>query len=254
MVTPPPISADSWTVPELGPSLGRLADPPFIPPDAGALGVVLEDVRLGLVNGIFDMAGAARSFMAAGDRQGAIASLGRVAWLDCWERTVAAAAQQLADAVNSRLQAAASESRLPSNRLQPLLLTEEDVRAIGSRLGSGGAGFVSALDAVEQTVPAAAAAGPRGRLGQEEWQVALATAARRMESAWLALFDAAKREQDRWSLDIERVRAWRRPTWPLWVITASLLLLLTLLGLVLGGYIPVPSVLRGLAEYWWSRQ
>jgi hypothetical protein len=252
VVSQPPTSAESWTVPELGPSLGRLSDPPIIPSDRGALGIQLEDIRLDLVSGLFDMAGAARSFMAAGDRQGAIASLGRVAWLERWERAVAAAARRLADVVNARLREAAVESRFPPARLAPLLLSVEDIRAIGARLGSGGASFVSALDALEQTVPAAAASGTRGRLGQEEWKVALATTARRLESAWLALMDAARIEQERWQGEIEVVRSWRRPRWPLWLITFLGLLAVTYLGFVLGGYLPVPTVLRGVAELWWS--
>ena len=81
MVTQPPVSTETWIVPELGPSLGRLSDPPSTPDYSGALGVVLEDIRLELVSRVFDMAGAARSFLAAGDRQGAIASLSRVGWL-----------------------------------------------------------------------------------------------------------------------------------------------------------------------------
>jgi hypothetical protein len=245
-------STESWTIPELGPSLGRLSDPPGSLADRGALDLVLEDIRLDLVTRLFDIAGAARSFAAAGDRQGAIASLGRVAWLELWERAVAAAARRMTDVVNERLRNAAAESRLPSKRLNSFLLTPEDERAIASRLGSGGASFVSALDALEQTVPAAAASGARGRLGQEEWQRALATAARRLESAWLALSSTALAEQDRWKSEIERVRAWRRSTWPLWAATLALLLAVTYLGLVLGGYLPVPRPLRGMAEFWWS--
>jgi hypothetical protein len=252
-VSHPPLSTEAWTVPELGPSLGRLADPPSLPSNPSSSSLPLEDLRLNLVSGIFDMAGAARSFMAAGDRQGAISSLGRVAWLDRWEKAVAGAAQRLADAVNDRLRAAATESRLPERRLLPLLLRPEDVRAIASRLGSGGAGFVAALDALEQTVPAAAASGARGRLGQEEWQVALASAARRLESAWLALLENTRQEQFRWNRDIERVRSWRRPTWPLWLLTSFVLLALGYLGLVLGGYLPVPEPLQGMAEFVWSR-
>jgi hypothetical protein len=239
-------------VPELGPSLGRLSDPPGAVPDQGALDVVLEDIRLDLVTRLFDVAGAARSFATAGDRQGAIASLSRVAWLELWERAVAAAARRMTDVVNERLREAAAESRLPSRRLSQFLLSPEDERAIASRLGSGGASFVSALDALELTVPAAAAAGLRGRMGQEEWQRALATAARRLESAWLALSGSALTEQDRWKAEIDRVRAWRRPAWPLWIATAALLALMTYLGLVLGGYLPVPAPLRGLAEFWWT--
>lgn len=253
VVTLPPSSADSWMIPELAPSLGRLSDPPELPSAPGALNIVLEDIRLNLVTGIFDVAGAARSFAAAGDRQGAIASLGRVAWLDLWERAVAAAAQRLAEVVNARLREAAAESRLPPRKLEAFLLSAEDIRAITARLGSGGASFVSALDALEQTVPAASASGARGRGGQEEWQRALATTARRLESSWLALTVAARIEQDRWKLEIERVRVWRRPTWPVWAVTLAVLLLVTYLGLVLGGYLPVPPPLRGFAEFWWSR-
>ncbi|HEX2250742.1 MAG TPA: hypothetical protein VHH32_10360 [Gemmatimonadales bacterium] len=248
-----PISSPSWVVPELGPSLGRLTDPPSPLPPGGSPAIVLDDIRLELVTGIFDIAGAARSFMAAGDRESAIASLGRVAWLELWERAVASAAQRLADVVNARLQAAAQESRLPRTRLQPFLLNAQDVRAIGSRLGSGGASFVSALDALEQTVPAAAAPGARGNMGLADWQLALGTAARRLEAAWLALTDAMRVEQDWWAAEIERIRAWRRPLWPLWALTAVVLLLFTYLGLMLGGYLPVPPPLRGLAEFWWSR-
>jgi hypothetical protein len=251
-VSLPPTSSDAWTVPELGPSLGRLSDPPAASTDRD-LDIVLDDIRLDLVSGIFDRAGAARSFAAAGDRHSAVASLGRVAWLDLWERAVAAAAQRLAEAVNARMKAAALESRLPDARLARMLLSAEDVRAVASRLGSGGANFVSALDALEQTVPAAAASGARGRLGQEEWHRALAATARRLESSWLALIAAAKREQERWKGEVESIRAWHRPLWPLWLITALLLALATYLGLILGGYVVVPPLLRGFAEYWWSR-
>jgi hypothetical protein len=221
--------------------------------ERGALDIGFEDIRLDLVTRIFDVAGAARSFATAGDRQGAIASLSRVAWIDLWERAVAAAARRITDVVNIRLRDAAVESRYPERRLTELLLTEQDERAIAARLGSGGASFVSALDALEQTVPAASASGPRGHLGQEEWQLALAAAARRLESAWLALNETARTEQERWRAEIELVRSWRRPRAPLWVITALVFLLFTYLGLVLGGYLPVPDWLRGMAELWWSR-
>jgi hypothetical protein len=249
----PPTSADAWLVPELGPLLGRLVDPPLIRGDRGSLDLVLDDIRLDLVTGIFELAGAARSFAASGDRQGAIASLSRVAWLDLWERAVAAAAERLTEVVNAKLGEAAVESRLPTRQLEAFRLKPEDVRAITSRLGSGGAGFVSALDALEQTVPGASASGTRGRAGEEEWQRALAAAARRLEAAWLALAAGAKSEQDRWKAEIDRARAWRRPTWLLWVISVSVLAATTYLGLVLGGYLRVPPPLRPLAEFWWSR-
>jgi hypothetical protein len=220
--------------------------------DRGSLDLLLDDIRLDLVTGIFELAGAARSFGASGDREGAIASLSRVAWLNLWERAVAAAAERLAEAVNVRLAEAALESKLPPRQLEALRLKAEDVRAITSRLGSGGAGFVSGLDALELTVPRAAASGTRGRAGEEEWQRALAAAARRLESAWLALVAGARGEQDRWKVEIDRVRAWRRPTRFLWLLSGLVLAAATYLGLVLGGYLLVPAPLRGLAEFWWS--
>src|SRR3954471_12659576 len=252
-VSLPPTASDAWTVPELGPSLGRLSDPPVGATDRDNLDIALDDIRLDLVTGIFDRAGAARSFASAGDRHSAVASLGRVAWLDLWEHAVAAAARRLAEAVNARMRAAALESRLPEAKLERILLSAEDMRAVASRLGSGGANFVSALDALEQTVPAAAASGTRGRLGQEEWHRALAATARRLESSWLALIAAAKREQERWKGEVESIRAWRRPRWPLWLITVLLLAIATYLGLILGGYVAVPGPLRGFADFWWSR-
>ena len=248
----PPTSADFWLIPELGPSLGRLVDPPVDHPNRGSLDLFLEDIRLELVTGIFELAGAARSFAASGDRQGAVSSFSRVAWLGLWERAVAASAERLAQVVNARLEEAAVESRLPPKQLDAFRLRPQDVRAIASRLGSGGASFVAALDALEQTVPRAAAAGSRGRAGQEEWEGALATAARRLEGGWMALVTSAGLEQDRWKAEIERARAWHRPTLILWLISAAVLTAATYLGLVLGGYLPVPTGLRSLAQFWWT--
>jgi hypothetical protein len=251
MTIQPPLN-DTTMVPELGPSLGRLCDPPRQGSAPGPLGIGLEDIRLHLVTGLFDVAGAARSFAAAGDRQGAIASLARFVWIERWERAVAAAARRVTDVVNSRLQEAAEESHLPRKRLAEVLLSQQDERAVAARLGSGGAGFVAALDAMEQTVPAAAAPGVRGRQSVEEWQLALGAVARKLESAWLSLLDSAVTEQQRWSVEIERIRAWRRPRWPLWGLTGLVFGVATYLGLVLGGYVPVPGPLEGLANLWWS--
>ena len=50
-----PASDALWTVPELGPSLGRLVDPSAASP--GALRVPLDDIRLTLFSGVFDLAG-----------------------------------------------------------------------------------------------------------------------------------------------------------------------------------------------------
>lgn len=234
-------------IPELGPAFGRLCDPPRARP-AGAL--ALDDLRFQLVTGIFDLAGAARAFAAAGDRQGAVASLGRIGWLDRWETAVDAAADRIVARVNGALESAAAESRLPPRRLRRALLTDADRRTIAVRLGSAGGGFVAALDALEQKVPRAAGT---SAAGWDEWRDALLAAARRLESAWSALEAAAADEIEYWDRQVAAVRGWRRPTWPVWLLTAAVLALATYLGLVLGGYLPVPPALRGLADYWWGR-
>ena len=242
------IPADA--IPELGPSLGRLIDPP--PAPLGALRVPLDDVRIDLVTGVFDLAGASRSFAAAGDRDGAMASLGRVALLGLWEKAVATAAGRIAAEANAGLKAAAEESRYPRRRLSARRLTEQDARAIAARLGSGGAPFVGSLDALEQA--SNQAAGARGREGPfAAWQAAVTAMARRLEAAWTALEDTSRAEQTRWAAEIEQVRRWHRPTWPIWLVTTVVVAAAAYLGLVLGGYLPVPPALEGLATLVWTR-
>ncbi len=233
--------SDVLLVPELGPALGRLIDPP--PAGPAALRVPLDDVRLELVTGLFDLAGAARSFAAGGDRAGAMASLGRLEWLRVWEKTVATTAARIVAEANAGLRLAAAESRFPPRRLKRLELTDEDARAIAARLGSGGAPFVAALDTLEQ----AAHTG-----GASAWPEALGSAARRLESAWIALDLAARAEQQRWASEVGAVRSWRRPTWPVWLVTVLAVAAAAYVGLVLGGYLPVPPVLEGLATFWWT--
>ena len=243
---------ETWEVPELGPSLGRLGDPPP-GAEAGPLGAQLDDIRLRLVTGVFELAGAGRAFSAAGDPGGAMASLNRVAWLALWEKAVAASAERVTATVNARLEEAAAESRFPRWRLRTALLTPDDTRAIAARLGGGGGPFVAALDELEQTVHGATTQRGRGGPAGAVWRSVLTAAARRLEAAWLALEQAAAVEQRRWQVDVERVRAWHLPRWPLWLLTAIVLAGATYLGLVLGGYVPLPPPLAGFAELWWSR-
>lgn len=246
-----PGSAATWEVPELGPSLGRLTDAPVLPARNPA-GGGLDDIRLRLVTGVFELAGAGRSCAAAGDPYGAMTTLNRGAWLALWERTVSAAAERLARTANTRLGEAAAESHFSARRLRHLLLTSEDTRYIAARLGAGGGAFVAALDELEQSVRASHGAA-RGDSAPEVWRSALTAAARRLEAAWLALEAAAAEERQRFETEIRRVHSWHRPFWPLWTLTLLVLGLATYLGLVLGGFVPVPAVLRGLAEFWWAR-
>ena len=52
---------------------------------------------------------------------------------------------------------------------------------------------------------------------------------------------------------MQRVHAWRLPRWPLWLLTLLVLGAAIYLGLVLGGYVRVPPMLEGFADFWWSR-
>lgn len=243
---------DTWTVPELGPLLGGLTDPPS-PGSKSPLGLTYDDIRLDLVSGIFDLAGAGRAFAAAGDRDGAMASLGRVGWTGLWERAVGAAAARIGETANARLREAAAESRFPARRLRALLLVPTDIRAIAARIGAGGGPFISALDALEVTVHSATGGGTRSSDRFDEWRKALEGSARRLESAWLALLAAADQEERHWRGETERLKAWRRPTWPVWLVSVLIVSGAVYVGLVLGGYVPVPPMLTGLTEFWWSR-
>ena len=242
MSTARPLNA----VPELGPLLGRLTDTTGAVP--GALPAA-DDIRYSLVTELFELAGAAREFADDGDLPAAASSLGRRAWLDAWERAVSAASARVSEGIDARLRAAAAESRMPAKQLARLLLDDEERRGIGVRLGVAGGPFVAALDALESTVPAAG----RSDAALAAWHDALGHVARRLEVAWEALIVAAREEEAAWNGEVERVRAWRRPRWPLWLITAVVVGAAVYLGLVLGGFVVVPGFLRPLAEYWWSR-
>jgi hypothetical protein len=233
-------------VPELGPLLGRLTDTSMTIPRPP---LALDDIRYELVTGLFELASAAREFAEAGDLAGSAASLGRRAWLDAWEGAVSAVALRVSERINARLQGAAAESRMPAKQLRRLLLDDEERRGIALRLGVAGGPFVAALDALEATVPAV----ERGDAALTAWHDALGHVARRLEVAWDALVAAAGEEEAAWNGEIERVRAWRRARWPLWLITAAVLGAAAYLGLVLGGFVSVPGLLRPLAQYWWSR-
>jgi hypothetical protein len=182
-----------------------------------------------------------------------MASLNRVTWLALWEKAVTASAERVAATVNARFEAAAAESRYPRRRLRAALLAADDTRAIAARLGGGGGPFVAALDELEHAAHGASAHRGRERAAAAVWRSGLTAAARRLEAAWLALEQAAAAEQRRWQAEIELVRAWHLPRWPLWLLTAIVLAGATYLGLVLGGYVKVPPPLAGFAEFWWSR-
>jgi hypothetical protein len=239
-------------IPELGPALGRLVAPPSPAPGALSHWIRLDDVRVALVTQLFELLADARRWAREGERELALATVNREAWENLWSRAVQELAQRAGAAIGERLTAAAKEVRLPARRIPALALDPGEIRALAARLSHGAPPLYQALTALDQAAHHARSdRAPVGAL--EGWQDALTTAARRLEAAWLALDEALGKEWRTWDAEIEDLRRWRRPRWPL--VLAGLLIFGTALylGLVLGGYLPVPGPFQGLVNALWAR-
>lgn len=244
-------SATALTVPELGPSLGVLVRP------AGTSGRQerrpgLDAPRLALVGTLIELAGDARRWSQTGDRQAAVSAIDAEAWRTAWETALHQASAIMIEGVEAELTAAAGESRLPRRLRERLKLTPPERLALNAHLGAGATVLMDALEVLERcAVPLGRPRAPAESRGA--WTEALLAAARKTETAWRAVEEAADREWKEWGTVIQRVRAWRRPRRLLWAITAAVFLAAAALGLVLGGYLPVPHWLRPLADWWWAR-
>ena len=223
-------------LPELGPALGRLVHP------AAATGIdaLLAPVRLSLVTRLLEVAGQARRAMDAGDEAAGRALLAPAAWAASWDSAAEEAATILIRRLDERITAAAASARMPAWRAERHRVTDAEHRAIHARLGAGAGAMLRAAADLDHAQGGA-------------WATQAMATARRLESAWAALAAAAERELAEWEPDIRAVAAWRRARWPLWTLTGVLLAAALWLGLVLGGYLPVPAPLYPLADFWWSR-
>jgi hypothetical protein len=230
-------------VPELGPYLGKIVTGTGREPG----GLDLDAWRYRLATRVIESAGEARRLAAREERQAALAAVGRTAWLEAWEETVAGVAELLLGRATAWLDAAAAAVRMPPHRRERLALGAAEQGALAARLGSAGAALVPALDRLEEHAAAAlqATALERGEL--EAWQESLATCARRLEAAWLELEEAVDAEVARWRRVVGEVSRWRKPLWPVVLVGAIALAAAVWLGLVLGGYIGLP---RWLVEGW----
>lgn len=221
-------------VPELAPSLGRIIvprrqQPPWVP---------LDDIREELATRVLELGGEGRGAAA---REATLETTGRAAWAAAWDQAVRRAAKRVADALDAGLTQTARQVRMPRRRLRRHLLATPEKRAIAARLGTGGATFVAALDALDAAAARAADASVLEKDAHAEWQEALRTVARRLEAAWLALEAEVEEERLRWMSESEAVAAWRPSLWPVFVLWIPLGGLLVWLGLVLGGYVPAPA-------------
>lgn len=234
-------------LPELGPSLGRVASPALDASRSSRLWVKIRDVRLALAGTLFEAARGARHALDVGDPQAAASYLRRESWSSAWAQAVSAAGHHVVDHINRRLTEAAAEARMPERRAGAVGVTEAEVHGLTARLAGGAAQLVMALDELEVASEAI------GTGALAVWRDAVLKVARRLEAAWIELETRVTEELERWEREVERVRAWRRPRWPLWTITLAALALATYLGLLLGGYLRVPDQLRPVVEWWWAR-
>ena len=221
-------------LPEIGPLLGGMVTPA---PEhfTGVPG--LDEARLELVSTILSHAGLARERRAQGDSAGSAAAIEGRLWLEAWRTAAGAAAERLIDEVTARLNAAAIVSRMPTRRLARELPGEEDRRVLRARLDAAGMGLEAA---------AANLQGPSLRIDH------LRRVAGELELAWAALCRVVRVELGTWDDRVARVRAWRRPWTAFAVGSAIALALATWLGLILGGFVPVPDWLRPFAEWAWN--
>jgi hypothetical protein len=224
-------------VPELGPSLGQLV----VRRRRAALWLPLDDLREQLATAIIELAGDARGAEAREDRDSVLDALERRAWLGAWERASRGVGERVAAALDARLDFEARRVRMGRWRRRHLKVSAVERRALAGRMATCGAGFVAALDALDQAAAQVREANVLDRAALARWQEALRAAARRLEAAWLALEDAVGDEDRRWTPLLEEVRRWRPPLWRLFALWVPVAALLVWLGLLWGGYLPAPA-------------
>lgn len=221
-------------IPELGPLFGTLVEPPDPGSEAGAL----DAVRMSMVSTLFERAGEARRLLASGDESGARAAFGSRVWVQVWDDAAERSAVVLTQRIDQHIRQSAAYSRYPRKRLVQQLPSTEDRRVLAARLSAAGIGLESAAPALES--PGA------------EWQEAQRRMAGELEQAWHRLVRVAHDEFALWENRSNAIRAWRRPWWPLVLGGIAVLALSTWIGLMLGGYLPVPAPLRPAADWFWG--
>lgn len=231
-------------IPELGPSFGKLITGTGRVPG----GMALDAPRYRMVTRMIEHAGEARRLAGSEARRPAVAALGRELWLAAWDEAVGTVAEELVRRINERLAAEARAVRMPRRLRRRVLLEPAEQRALTARLGSSGAILIPTLDEMGRCGETALAASALEHEAVTAWQEALKTAARRLEAAWLALEDAVNAEAARWAEVADRVAAWRKPLWPVFLLGAIALLVVLWFGFTFGGYLPAPAWLVRLWE------
>jgi len=219
-------------MPELGPLLGRFATSA----PRGPAAFPLDDLRFRLLDGLYSKAGEARRDLASGQADRARDRISLEAWIALWREASSAAADRLLAEIDRRFATAGEASRMPAAMLTSLQPADADRRAIRARFDAAG-------------IPLERAERPESA---PDLTPALLHVSMALDASWDRLGAAALAELSAWERDIARVRAWRRPRTPLWIVTAAALLITLGLGLSLGGYLPAPGPLGVLQGWFWS--
>lgn len=238
----------SLGVPELGGALGRVAAP-----RPGREDPSLDGIRIALATDLFVAAGEARKLAAGGDISAAVEALGETVWTGAWEQAVSAAGRRFADQLLAEFGQAAVESRMPRAYLTRWVPTEPELRAVTAHLGKGTRRLDLALEELATLATRVQDRGAPDSAAFLEWSRAVDLCARRIEAAWIELLEAAGKERRRWSVEVDRVRQWHRPRWPMWLLSGLLVAAALYLGFVFGGFVEPPAFLRPMAEAWWER-
>ena len=232
-------------VPELGPSLGKLVSGVERPTQW----IPLDTIRYELATQIIEHAGEARRLAAAEDRSSALAALGGAAWRDAWDEAVTSVADTFVEKVSVQLEAEAVAVKMGKRRRAKLRVDDATKRTLTARLGATGAALVPALDAIDRCTSSVLVASSTDPEPVEKWQDAQKLAARRLESAWLALEQAVEAEMPQWQARMDQVGRWRKPLWPVMTVALPALAIAVWLGLIFGGYVDAP----GWFERIWSQ-
>lgn len=157
-------------------------------------------------------------------------------WLAAWHPVTDTVLELLSGDLHARATAAGQASLAPDKVVRSAQLDEEDRRILRARLAS-------AAIPLEQVVAARAGSlGPRG----------FPAVGGAVEESWLTLEATVAAVAGEWAPRVAAVARWRRPLRRLWWATAIAVAAATVLGLLLGGYLPAPRWLEPLVTWWWS--
>jgi len=113
-------------------------------------------------------------------------------------------------------------------------------------LGSTGADLITVLDELEDYAELALTATGLEPDAIRNWQDTLGVAARRLETAWLALEGVVENEVAQRMKTADQVSKWRRPVWPVLTLAVAAVPAAAWFGLVLGGFLTAPGWLTSI--------